>query len=323
MAPNNYKYLNTQLGDFDIIQFLGNKKYLGKCRKCGFEKTFNNSYFTAINVNTKGVCGCSKSGIQPGDRFGRLTVIKRDLETTDNDNSVFWLCQCDCGNIKSVISKHLKGGKVSSCGCYMREVHKKILNKASQEKAYDLTNQKFNMLTAIAPATIEELIIAQKPTNNNKRYWKCKCDCGNITYVSTSCLVGKTTYSCGCISSKGEYTIIQILLKNDIKFIQQYHFNDLKNIRVYRFDFGVLNEQNDLQYLIEYDGEQHFESTEYFTQSLKEIQYKDTLKNQYCLSHNIPLIRIPYTHLNSICLEDLIPETSQFLIKEEKKEIDD
>ena len=29
--------------------------------------------------------------------------------------------------------------------------------------------------------------------------------------------------------------------------------------------------------------------------------------------NNIPLIRIPYTHLNKLCLEDLLLETSNFL----------
>jgi hypothetical protein len=32
-------------------------------------------------------------------------------------------------------------------------------------------------------------------------------------------------------------------------------------------------------------------------------------KNQWCKENNIPLIRIPYTHFEDICLEDLLLES--------------
>jgi len=38
------------------------------------------------------------------------------------------------------------------------------------------------------------------------------------------------------------------------------------------------------------------------------------IKNQWCKNNNIPLIRIPYTHLEDLRLEDLLLETSQFII---------
>ena len=47
---------------------------------------------------------------------------------------------------------------------------------------------------------------------------------------------------------------------------------------------------------------------------LKETQYRDELKNEYCLKHGIPLIRIPYWHYNDLKLEDLLLETSEFLV---------
>lgn len=40
----------------------------------------------------------------------------------------------------------------------------------------------------------------------------------------------------------------------------------------------------------------------------------DKIKNEYCKNKNIPLIRIPYTHFEKICLEDLLLETSNFII---------
>ena len=49
----------------------------------------------------------------------------------------------------------------------------------------------------------------------------------------------------------------------------------------------------------------------------KEAQYRDTLKNEFCIKNNIPLIRIPYTQLNKITIEMLLPESSQFLFSQQ------
>lgn len=80
----------------------------------------------------------------------------------------------------------------------------------------------------------------------------------------------------------------------------------------YRFDFYVEN-----KYLIEYDGIQHFSPGSGWNtlEQLKKTQEKDKLKNLWCQQHNIPLIRIPYTHLDEITIEDLKINTSNFLLK--------
>ena len=41
---------------------------------------------------------------------------------------------------------------------------------------------------------------------------------------------------------------------------------------------------------------------------------RNTSKNNYATNHNLPLIRIPYTHYKDLCLQDLLPETSKYLI---------
>lgn len=40
---------------------------------------------------------------------------------------------------------------------------------------------------------------------NGKIYWKCKCDCGNTTYVKADNLANGHTKSCGCGQSKSNY----------------------------------------------------------------------------------------------------------------------
>ena len=50
-------------------------------------------------------------------RFGRLVALKRDITSKKTK----WLCQCDCGNVKSIALTHLRSGSSTSCGCYQKE----------------------------------------------------------------------------------------------------------------------------------------------------------------------------------------------------------
>lgn len=54
-----------------------------------------------------------------GKRFGKLTVIK---DVGRKHGGVLWLCQCDCGNTKEVMSQSLLNGATTSCGCHNREI---------------------------------------------------------------------------------------------------------------------------------------------------------------------------------------------------------
>ncbi len=48
-----------------------------------------------------------------GQKFGKLTA-KSQLKKSNN---TYWVCECECGNIKEVFQNHLMKGKISSCGC--------------------------------------------------------------------------------------------------------------------------------------------------------------------------------------------------------------
>lgn len=53
-----------------------------------------------------------------GQKFGKLTAVK-DVARSRNGH-VRWLCDCDCGNTKSILSTHLVSGKIKHCGCVKR-----------------------------------------------------------------------------------------------------------------------------------------------------------------------------------------------------------
>lgn len=52
-----------------------------------------------------------------GRRYGKLVAI--ELDCSKNARKPYWICKCDCGNIKSIRKDCL--GKVKSCGCLKKE----------------------------------------------------------------------------------------------------------------------------------------------------------------------------------------------------------
>ena len=107
-----------------------------------------------------------------------------------------------------------------------------------------------------------------------------------------------------CKTSKGENSIREWLETHNIGYKIQHTFNDCKNPKTnykLRFDFYIPSKN----LLIEYDGQQHFHSITLnkYVVTLKDIhatQYRDALKNNYAISHNIELLRIPYFKFKSI-----------------------
>lgn len=85
------------------------------------------------------------------------------------------------------------------------------------------------------------------------RFWLCQCDCGRQIVVNGTHLRNGNARHCGCETSAGEALIRDILTENSINFKTQFTFPDLlgKDKQRLRFDFAVLDENNNLIYLIE------------------------------------------------------------------------
>jgi hypothetical protein len=302
-------------GDYLLTKYLGKQTWEAQCQKCGLVRSYKTANIKPEKA-TGGQCTCSKSGVQIGDRFGRLVVLNRDL-TKQGEGRVYWNCQCDCGNVVSLSGKVLKSGNTRSCGCLNDDVRRERIIQFNETQSPDLTGQKSGLLTAIRKATKEETL--GRPQGIG--YWYCQCECGNYHIVGTNDFTREKVQSCGCLNSKGEAKITSILTENGIDFIKQFIFEDLiGNMgRHYAFDFAVF-ENNKLSYLIEYDGIQHYSPKHQFSQdetAFEIIQNRDNTKNEYALSHNIPLIRIPYTQFDNLSIEDLQIQTTKFLLQKE------
>ena len=85
-------------------------------------------------------------------------------------------------------------------------------------------------------------------------------------------------------ASRGEITIKEILQMNDINFKEEYSFPDLTspNGTLLRFDFAIFDDEGNLEFLIEYQGRQHYEASSKFggKKGLYCQQYNDNLKRR-------------------------------------------
>lgn len=249
-----------------------------------------------------------------GQDFGYWHVVERG--PNDKSGKAFWLCHCTlCDKTtKLVAGSHLRGGRSTSCGCTKMEKMRQTRIKNEQGKIY-------GFLKVERMASLEE-----KPRQDRSGiYWNCSCqNCGrkNVIVLGEYLRNGDTS-SCGCILSKNESLIAQMLDSLGYKYIQQYKFSDLtstgRNCDQLMFDFAILNKQNNnLIYLIEYDGQQHFNQKHAWSkEGFEKTQQNDHLKNEYCAKHNIPLIRIPYNEKYD--LNDLKIETTKFLFTLERE----
>lgn len=278
-----------------------------KCKcSCGTIKSIPGSNLTRGKTKS---CGC----VRPtppnfvdltGQKFGRLTVFERE-ET--RKGIVYWKCYCDCGEKVTVQSGKLVGRHTKSCGCLQKE-------RATETHFKDLTGKVFGKLYVLG-----RNLEYQQKNDSTQTYWNCICECGTKTVVTGGKLVSGHTKSCGCISSFGELKIKQILNDNNIRYKTSYTFDDClsANGKRLKFDFGILNNEGKLLYLIEFDGVQHFinENRGWMRgNAFKELRQRDLYKNKYCFDNNIHLIRIPYVKLEKININDLLLNKSKYIL---------
>ena len=132
---------------------------------------------------------------------------------------------------------------------------------------------------------------------------ECKCRiCNNIWETSVSSL--RQGNGCPkCSSSKGEKRISKFFENNRIKYEPQKTFCECRYEQPLKFDF-YLSAYN---MCIEYDGEGHFmpvdfggKGYEHAMGQFNGILIRDEIKNDYCKTNGITLLRIPYTEFDNI-----------------------
>ena len=120
--------------------------------------------------------------------------------------------------------------------------------------------------------------------------------CNNKIYPTWNNIRNKR-FSCKyCKMTSGELEVALILDSMNINFEYQYTFKDCKDKQLLPFDFYFV--LNNIKYIIEYDGRQHFMEIFGEEENKKSIfettKIHDSIKNNYCNNNGIKLLRIKY-----------------------------
>lgn len=151
------KYIGQRSGMLTIVRRYPDKqtKYVCQC-DCGNETIVYPNSLSRKDSGRVISCGCHRKQVgkrmaienglgrqtilEPGTRFGRLTVIRMD--GTAKDGATMCVCMCDCGKEKRTRTRTLTVGRCNSCGCLHRDVSAENLRRArfkhglSNDRAY-------------------------------------------------------------------------------------------------------------------------------------------------------------------------------------------
>ena len=201
---------------------------------------------------------------------------KYTLLSTEYINSITKLkYECPLGHIGEIsYDNFIRGHKCSKC---------------AKNKKYTIEEVRKIFLT-------ESYTLLSTEYTNCKTKLKCKCSLGHISEINFAKFVnGKR---CGtCRETKGEQAIRKYLTELNLKFIQEKRFENCRNINALPFDFHVDN-----NFIIEYDGQQHFKPVKFFGGEKKfiECQQSDKIKTDYCKNNKLALLRISYDEFENI-----------------------
>lgn len=129
------------------VTHIGKKRAWHCVCECGNEIDVPTFQLTSGN-NTS--CGCGRSKVSVGQRFGKLTVLEvRFDKKAKRDDKLQALVRCDCGEEKLVFTRNLTRGVSTHCGCKIygiRSENKRLPYGESSRRAL-ISNYKHNAKT--------------------------------------------------------------------------------------------------------------------------------------------------------------------------------
>lgn len=128
LTGKTFNFLKVIERDYEYEKTVKNKQPYWKCQclNCGRIKTIQGA---AIRNGHSKSCGCLQKQITSENtlndlthkQFGDLYVLERDKSKPKGHQSkAYWICQCKCGKILSVVGVDLKSGHTQSCGCSIK-----------------------------------------------------------------------------------------------------------------------------------------------------------------------------------------------------------
>lgn len=191
------------------------------------------------------------------------------------------------GDFFQIPSDHVK----SKTGCSKCSGKRKLTTEEFIERANKVHNCIYTYENSIYNGMFKYVIIT------------CSVH-GKFSQMAVNHLAGNGCPTCKL--SRGEETIKNFLEKNQINYVCQYRFNECKNLKPLPFDFAIIDENNNLQSLIEYQGIQHYQigkrykSLEKNKNEFEKRIKHDNIKRKFCHDNKIKLIEIPYWDYKNI-----------------------
>lgn len=203
---------------------------------------------------------------------------------------------CGCGNVFTTSLASFKENKKRCDACYKSEA------SSSQRRNFELVKLEVDKT---------DCKLISKSSDYINQYSKLvfECPCGNQFERSYTNFSQRDKLCLNCTASTGEKKVIEALELMGVNYKREFSFPDLVSRKGFplRFDFAVTDDDNEISYLIEYDGEFHYEPI-ISEQMFSSQKYNDNLKDMYCKDKQIPLLRIPYFEFENI--EKIIKEFS-------------
>lgn len=256
-------------------------KILHKCKIDGFEW-----YARPNNILNGAGCPVCSRKLKTTTMFkNELFEINKNIDVVsdyiNNKTKVHCICKIDGYEWDTLPGNLLKG-----CGC--------PVCSGTKYKTHD------EYVIDVAKVNGDIDVIGTYINARTKILHKCKIDGTEWMADPHHILSGRGCPTCSI--SYGEIDVRNYLHNNNIVFERQYTFDGCINKNKLPFDFYL----PDYNLCIEYDGEQHFKPIERFggNEAFLQRQINDSIKNKFCLSNNILLLRIKYCEDVTSVLDD-------------------
>lgn len=252
------------------------------CLKHGAFKQLSSSHLQGV-----GCPKCAKE-LRPPNKLSTDSFIDRAIEVhankysyllaayTSTDNKVKIICSKH-GIFEQAPHSHLNGNGCPECGNELISSLRKsntteFINKASivHNGKYDYSMVDYvSGLTEVKILCLKHGVFYQKPSNH---------------------LNGAGCYRCR--EPRGERKVSIFLDSHNIEYENQKTFKNCRKIKPLHFDFYIPS----LNTCIECDGIQHFFPLGCYggVEEFEKRKELDNIKNKFCFSNGIRLIRIPY-----------------------------
>ena len=218
----------TDLGD---VPFRVSTARRVLCNKCG--RISSQVVNDVLKGRGSAVCASVSVEVSKEKYLAKLAEQNRtDLSQEEYRSFQKRRIKCNvCGNIHVQRAALVVAG--GGCPKCVREKSAVAFTQRNQDLCSHLKGQRFGLLTVV-----------EYENDKRSRNWKCLCQCGNITLVSTADLLRGNNKSCGCVKSLPQKEIADLLQSWGLEIVS----NDRQAIPPLELDILIPSKKISIEY---------------------------------------------------------------------------